>query len=121
MPFEWISNEPVYNEKYISIDREKRFFISAEAARLLGIKSFPEPVYIAYDHANKQIAVARVDNVKLDGVRPYRFSDRRYSSARPFLRKTDISESELPQRYIYVGRDDSIDVPGGAFVFELED
>ncbi|MBX6362005.1 MAG: hypothetical protein IRZ03_18265 [Acidobacterium ailaaui] len=120
MPFEWISSEPTSSTPYISIDSQRRFYISQTAAELIGIKSWPAQLYIGYDHVNKRIVVGKPGVVRPTDVKPYRFNDRHNASARPFIAKAKIDINELPQRYIYVGRDHSVDVPDGAFAFELE-
>ncbi|MBX6361810.1 MAG: hypothetical protein IRZ03_17235 [Acidobacterium ailaaui] len=117
--FEWISSETRTGE-YITIDSLSRLYLSSGAAKLLGITSWPAHVYVGYDKVNKRIIVGKAGVVRPANVQPYKFDERRYTYAKQFVARIGLTKADLPQRYVYVGRDHSVGVPAGAMAFQLE-
>jgi hypothetical protein len=114
--FQWISNDTTTGP-YITIDAMRRFYLSSGARELFsGAKS----LIFGYDPVNKRLVVAKPDVVRAVNVRPYPFDKRWYASARNFVKQAGISESSLPLRFYYVGKDYG-DTPAGSYAFELGD
>jgi hypothetical protein len=119
--FKWISSDSSSGKAFITLDSQKRLAVSSAACDVLGVdKDGDFRLHIGYDAVNKRIVVAKPEVVRVTDVKPFKFDKRRYSSGRPVLSATVISEAELPLRYIYKGRDYG-EVPAGSYVFQLED
>ena len=116
MTFEWISNDGD-SAAFIAIDNQRRFYLSAGTRALL---DNPAALIFGYDKVNKRLVVAKPDVVRAVNVRPYPFDKRWYASARNFVKQAGISESSLPLRFYYVGKDYG-DTPAGSYAFELGD
>jgi hypothetical protein len=113
--FKWISN--VTSNATITLDSQRRFYLASETRELLKLQPYGALI-IGYDSVNKRLVVAKPDIVRAVNVKPYKFDARWYSSARNFVGQAGIDIAELPQKYVYVGKEYS-DVPDGASVFQL--
>jgi hypothetical protein len=114
--FKWISNV-LSTGAYITIDSQRRFYLSSETRELLRLQPYGWLI-IGYDNVNKRLVVAKPDIVRATNVRPYKFDKRWYASARNFVGQAGLDVDELPNKYVYVGKDYSgID---GSFAFQLE-
>ncbi|MED3649970.1 hypothetical protein [Heyndrickxia sporothermodurans] len=112
--FQWISNEGS-NGEYITIDSQRRFYLSAGTRALF---NDAKSLIVGYDAVNKRLVVAKPDVVRAANVKPYSFDKRWYASARHFVKNAGISEVDLPLRFNYVGKDYA-DTPTGSHTFQL--
>jgi hypothetical protein len=121
MSFEWISARSS-NTAYVTVDKQQRLYLSADAAKLIDIRSWPEKLFVGYDKANKRMVIGKATIVKVPDVEPFKFDARRYAYAKPFVKDLALSASDLPLRYEYVGDDlTGIDIPKGTRLFQLAD
>ncbi|MCV9371111.1 hypothetical protein OIO07_23155 [Bacillus paralicheniformis] len=128
MALTWISNDFDRNTKaYITIEKQRRLFISAGARRVIGLPT-DGPFYlsVAYDAAEKRIVVAKPELVKQPDVKPFKFDKRGNVSAWPFLRKIGINIDKLPQRYYLIGDGEAskqpyLAYPKHTFAFQLDE
>jgi len=114
----WISND-ASRGAFITIDKQKRLFVSTEARRLLNVLNGYFELIIGYDHVNKRMVVAKPDVVRVPDVKPFKFDKRSYAKSLKFVNNTKISESDLPVRFNYVGKDYAS--YKGAHAFQLAD
>lgn len=116
--FRWISNRS-YDEPYVTIDNQKRLYISKPARELLGLPDRTKFKLIAgYDFANHRIVLAKPEVVRVPDVQAFPFDKRAYSKVSRFVEKARIG-GNLPVRFLYVGRDYS-EYPSGAYAFTME-
>lgn len=114
--FQWISNEGG-NGEYITIDSQRRFYLSSGTRALFnGAKT----LIFGYDFVNKRLVVAKPNIVRAADVVPYNFDKRWYASARHFVKNAGIDLMDLPLRFNYVGKDYA-DTPAGSHTFQLAD
>jgi hypothetical protein len=114
--FAWISAEPDAKE-YITIDKMLRIYMSSDARKLLGVEP-PFRLIVGYDYVNKRIVVAKPDVVRAANVKPFKFDTRSYAHARHFVKQIELTPSELPVRFDYVGKDYA-EYPDGSYCFQL--
>lgn len=120
MSFEWISNN-IFGESYITVDSQLRFYISSGARDVMRLgKKLPAKLIVGYDIVNKRLIFAKPEVVRAANIKPFSFDRRSYSSARSFIKKVGIPTNELPQTYVYIGKEYG-EYPEGAFAFQLED
>lgn len=103
--------------KYLSTDKHGRLYLSEGTKELMGIREedLPVSIYVGYDKDNKRIALAKVGDVQLEGVIPFKFNGKRtYASVRTFLQDNRILPKEGTNRYIYIGQEN------GVYVFQLK-
>jgi len=118
--FRWISNEST-GGAYITIDKQLRLYLSSGTRDILKLGAqMPTKLIIGYDAVNKRLVVAKPEVVRATDVKPFNFDKRSYSSARVFIREIGVSESKLPLRYEYVGKEYG-EYPEGSYCFEIED
>ncbi|MCR8843104.1 hypothetical protein NQ117_05380 [Paenibacillus sp. SC116] len=116
MAIEWFDNRPQRRAAFVSTDRQRRLHLSSGTRAILGItEGEAVSMYVGFDHANKRIAVARPDVVRLTDTRTMRFDGKRYYAAATSF----VSMYELPHdkayRYDFAGKDEST----GAIMFQL--
>mgnify|MGYP001309528507 CR=1 FL=1 len=111
----WVSSE-IVPEVFVTVDKYQRIYFNKQAMELIGITERNREIFIGYDFANKRMIVANPNVVRPTNVIPHRVDKRGYTSARPFLRQLSLSESDLPLRYKYIGKDYTVK---GAFAFAM--
>ncbi len=116
--FTWISYTTENDNPYITVDSQKRLYLSSAAIKLIGLNAFPAQLIIGYDHANKRLVAAKPDVVRAVNVRPFSFDRRRYCSAKPFIRALALRDADLPLRFEYAGKDYA-NYAEGSFAFTL--
>ncbi|MEC1507071.1 hypothetical protein P9D42_15630 [Bacillus haynesii] len=128
MALTWISNDFERNTKaYITIEKQRRLFISAGARRMIGLpKDGPFYLSVAYDAAEKRIVVGKPELVNQPDVKPFKFDKRGNVSAIPFLRTVGIDFDKLPQRYYLIGDGEAskqpyLAYPKGTYAFQLDE
>ncbi|QJC97148.1 hypothetical protein HC660_26740 [Bacillus mojavensis] len=127
MVLTWISNDFERNLKaYITIEKQRRLFISAGARRIIGLPT-DGPFYltVAYDAEEKRIVVGKPELVNQPDVKPFKFDKRGNVSAIPFLRKVGIDFDSLPQRYYLIGDGEAskqayLAYPSHTYAFQLD-
>lgn len=121
MAFEWISNESREGAAYVTLDSQKRLYMSEGAVKKLGL-TLPASMLIGYDKVNKRFIIAKPELVRAVNTKPFKFNKDQYAHARAVVKHIEVDESELPLRYYYVGKDfTDAGYPDGAYVFELAD
>ncbi|MEK3817442.1 hypothetical protein [Bacillus sp. FSL K6-1284] len=128
MALTWISNDFDRNTKaYITIEKQRRLFISAGARRVIGLPT-DGPFYlsIAYDAAEKRIVAGKPELVNHPNNVPFKFDKRGNVSAWPFLRKIGINVDMLPQRYYLIGDGEAskqpyLAYPKHTYAFQLDE
>lgn len=115
--FEWISNEST--EPFVSLDKQKRLYISARARKVMQLSALEPRVIVGYDAANRRLVIAKPDIVRAAGITPFKIDKKSYCSAKPIIEKINVADSDLPIRYFYVGRDFA-EYAEGAFAFGQE-
>lgn len=113
MPFVFFDAGAGSDKPFVAVDKFGRLMLSRAARELLGCVDIPAKFYVGYDKANKRIALAKPDVVKLPDTQPASFDKRGYARIKPFLRDMHIAHDET-QRYYYVGMVD------GAYAFALD-
>ncbi|MBA9027541.1 hypothetical protein [Peribacillus huizhouensis] len=116
--FAWISYSTTLDDAYITVDSQKRLYLSSAAWKKLGLAPEGAALIIGHDHANKRLVVAKPEVVRAVNVRPFRFDPRRYCSAKPFIRALAIADETLPLRYEFLGKDFGA-YAEGAYTFGL--
>ncbi|GGP13530.1 hypothetical protein [Oceanobacillus neutriphilus] len=114
----WISNE-VSRGAFITVDKQKRLFVSTEARQLMNVPDGYFELIIGYDAVNKRIVAAKPDVVRVPDVKPFKFDKRAYAKSLKFVQNTKLSEDDLPIRFNYIGKDYAS--YKGAHAFQLED
>ncbi|MDL5023764.1 hypothetical protein [Bacillus velezensis] len=128
MVLTWISNDFERNLKaYITIEKQRRLFISKGARRIVGLPTEGRPFYltVAYDADEKRIVVGKPELVNQPNVKPFKFDKRGNVSAIPFLRKVGIDFDSLPQRYYLIGDGEAskqpyLAYPSHTYAFQLD-
>lgn len=101
-------------EMAITIDRQGRLYLNKALQRKLGCEGKGIKLYLAYDHVNKRIGIAKPGMVRLPHHRPVAFDkSRAYAMVRSFLHYFRIPYDQ-PYRYVYDGKED------GWWTFRLE-
>jgi hypothetical protein len=119
MSFEWISARSS-NTAYVTVDKQQRLYLSSDSVKLLQINEYPAQLFVGYDKANKRMVVGKAGIVRVPDVEPFKFDNRRYAYAKPFVRDIGLTKANLPLRYEYVGDDlAGVDIPRGTKLFQL--
>ena len=100
----------------ITIDNQRRIYISTEARKLLGLNAPGFRLIFAFDKANQRIVVAKPEVVRAPDVMPFTFDKRNYAHAKRMVRDMGYSDAELPLKFEFVGKDYA-DYPDGAYAF----
>lgn len=123
MALEWIS--AVSDTAYITLDKQRRIYISSAARTLIGLPSkAPFHLTIGYDAEAKFLVVAKPEMVTTD-VQPFRFDKKSYNrAARRVLSKSGLDERELPIRFYLIGdggasKHPHLAYPKGTYAFSL--
>jgi hypothetical protein len=114
--FEWIPSNELH--PYVSIDRERRLYISKPARKLLNLPD-DQSFYLAvgYNPSAHRIALAR-PFTSADMPAPFRFDKRSYARAKHFVERARL-EAYLPARFLYIGPGEENEGPPGSHIFEL--
>lgn len=114
MPLQWM--QPDKLQPTITIDNQRRIYISTEARKLIGLTS-PFRLIVAFDKANQRVVVAKPEIVRAPNAVPFQFDKRHYAHAKRMVRELGFTDAELPLRFEYIGRDYS-EYPEGSFSFQ---
>lgn len=103
MSIEWLSSHS--RDAYITLDSQNRIYISAAARKAIGLPDkTPFHLAIGYDADARRLVVARPEDVKTDGVDPFKFDSRSYSkAARAVLRGAGIETDKRPLKFPLIG------------------
>lgn len=113
----WISSD-YPREPYVTIDNQKRLYISRPTRDLMSLPPGHFRLITGYDLVNKRIVLAKPEVVRVPDIKPFKFDKRSYTNAKPFVEQANL-EGALPKRFIYSGRDYSA-YPDGSYVFTME-
>lgn len=113
--FEWITNKSTI--AYVTIDKQRRLYISKSAKELMGLTDEKFRLIAGYDFANNRVVLAKPEVVRVTNVKPFKFDKRGYSNAKYFVERANLSD--LPVRFLFKGKDYS-EYPEGSYAFELE-
>ncbi|CAF1897257.1 hypothetical protein NRS6185_03781 [Bacillus subtilis] len=124
MAINWISAQN--NDAYITLDSQRRIYISSGARNIIGLPNNKSPFYLTlgYDEESRRLVCAKPENVKAD-VAPFKFDKRSYNkSASKVLKTAGFREEDLPLRFYMVGEGEAakqayMAYPEGIYAFEL--
>ncbi|MGF9711646.1 hypothetical protein [Paenibacillus naphthalenovorans] len=92
-------------EPYLTSDKFGRFRMSAGLVEMVGAKDTAISVFIAYDKANKRVALGKPGVVKPTDSKPVTFDrGRHYGNVRGFMRKHQLPFESV--QYVYDGKYD---------------
>lgn len=100
--------------KVITIDKNRRIYLNKPLQSYLNCKGKPIKLHLGYDPANRRIAIAKPEILRLTNHRPVTFSKYSFISARPFIERFKIPYEQGPLHYYYFGDED------GWMTFQLE-
>ncbi|MEH6941657.1 hypothetical protein [Bacillus sp. JJ722] len=101
----------------ITIDSQRRIYLSAESRKLIGLNSHGYRLIVGFDKANQRIIVAKPEIVRVPDVQSFKFDKKHYTHAKRMVRELGFTDAELPLKFEYVGRDYS-EYPSGAYAFQ---
>lgn len=113
MTLQWMKPDSL--RPAISIDSQRRIYLSTEARKLVGV-AYPFRLVVGFDKANQRIVVAKPDIVRVPDVQSFKFDKKHYAHAKRMVRELGFTDAELPLKFEYVGRDYS-EYPEGAYAF----
>lgn len=114
--FEFVPSDGV---PFITLDKERRFYINSSARKLIGVKPYSKLI-VAYKPDEKALAIIRTaDGLRANdeaGFAVYVVDKRFYMSARKFANMYAYAVEEAPYEFVY----DRGSSDGNVFIFRLK-
>jgi hypothetical protein len=99
----WANRNAHGGEAFLVTDRFRRLRMSSGLIAMLNCRNIPYKAYLAYDKANKRIALGNPDIVTPTDAKTVTFdAGRHYANARGFFDKHGIPTEKV--RYVYDGK-----------------
>lgn len=112
--FEFVPSDGV---PFITLDKERRFYINSSARKLIGVKPY-DRVAIAYNSAERALAIVNsraTDDLHAE-ISQYHVDKRYYMSARKFSAIYTYPAEDAPYEFVY----DRGSSDGSVFIFRLK-
>lgn len=105
MSYNWTVFNGSGGDKYVTVDKFGRLYMSSDLATDLGCKGLPFQAHVAYDATSDSLGLARPGTVNVTGsYAPATFDGkRRYASLRKFLGQFGLVTSDMePIKYVFI-------------------